>query len=87
MQNVTRLMEKNAEAAMEDMILEQIQKNNMTISHLREVTEKVIQYMESNAILEMGDPNIAESPIDGINKIGICTGHRPEQLSTSDQHQ
>jgi len=89
MQEVRRLMEKGKEEALEDMILEQVRKNHMTISNLREITYRVIEYLESNATLEMetGDPVITEPPIHEINKSDTDTDRRPGQSSTSDQHQ
>lgn len=82
-----RLMEKRAEEALVDMILEQVRRNNVTISNLRKVTGRVIRYLESNATLEMGDSDIPEPPIHEINKSDTDTGRHPEQSSTNDQHQ
>lgn len=57
-----RLMEKNVEEGLTNMILEEVVNNNMTISNVRKVTENVIECLEANAILEMEDSNNSESP-------------------------
>ena len=52
MNDVKRLVEEQAEENLINMILGQARKNNMTILNIREITTKVISYLEANAILE-----------------------------------
>lgn len=60
---VKRVVEKQAEEDLAKMILEQVIKNNMTILNIKEITAKVVSYMESNAILEMEDSDNTESSV------------------------
>lgn len=60
---IKKLMTEQAEEDCLNAILEQVRKNNMTIGNLKEVTDKVVNYLESNAVLEMEDSNVSESPI------------------------
>lgn len=67
---IKKLMTKNAEEEVTNIILEQVRKNGMTISNLRRVTAKAIGYLESNATLELEteDSDNAESIITTNNK-------------------
>ncbi|WP_313232499.1 hypothetical protein [Tissierella praeacuta] len=56
-----RLITKQAEEELINTILECVRKNNMTILNLKQVMCKVINYLESNAILEMEDSDNAKS--------------------------
>lgn len=58
-----RLMAKQAEEELTNIILEEVRKNNITIANLKEVTNKIINYLESNAILEMEDLESSKSSI------------------------
>ena len=58
-----RVMEKNAEEEVVKVIIDQVKKNNMTITNVKAVAAKVINYLESNAILEKEDSDSAKSPI------------------------
>lgn len=57
-----KIMTEQAEEDCVNAILEQVRKNNMTIENLKEATDKVVNYLESNAVLEMEDSNVSESP-------------------------
>lgn len=59
---VKRLVTIQAEEDLAKMMLEQVRKNNMTILNLKEITSKVVGYLEANAVLEMEDSDITESP-------------------------
>jgi len=61
---VKRVVEKQAEDELAKIILNQVIKNNMTILNLKEITANVINYMESNAILEMEDPDKTEGYVE-----------------------
>ena len=58
-----RLVTKQAEEDLINMILSRVVENKMTISHLKKATNKVINYLESNAILEIEDLVTAKSSI------------------------
>ena len=47
-----RLIDKTVEEKLVNLILEQASKNNLTIFNIRSITEKVISYLEANAVLE-----------------------------------
>jgi hypothetical protein len=63
MPQVKRVMTEQVEERVIDLIIEQVKINNMTIFNLKEITDKVINYLESNAILEMEDPASTKSSI------------------------
>lgn len=50
-----KIMTEQTEENCINAILEQVRKNNMTIGNLKEVTAKVINFLESNAVLEKED--------------------------------
>ncbi|MBS4535603.1 hypothetical protein GOQ29_08195 [Clostridium sp. D2Q-14] len=63
MLQIKRVMTKQVEEDLINTLLEQVRKNDMTISNLKEVTLKVINYLESNAILDLEDSDNTESSI------------------------
>lgn len=48
-----RLMDKKVEEMLVNLILEQASKNSLTISNIRSIADKVINYLEANAVLEV----------------------------------
>ena len=50
---VERLMEKTIEEKLVNVILEQATENNLTISNIRSIANKVIKHLENNAVLGM----------------------------------
>lgn len=60
-----RLMDKKVEERLVNLILEQASKNSLTISNIRSIADKVISYLEANAVLEvdMEDLNISKLPL------------------------
>jgi hypothetical protein len=65
MPQIKKVMTEQAEENLIDLIVERVKINNMTISNLKEVMAKVIDYLESNAILEMEDLASTKSSITG----------------------
>lgn len=52
MLQIKRLTTEGAEENLTELIIEQVRKNNMTILNFKEVTAKVVDYLEANAVLE-----------------------------------
>lgn len=65
MLKVKRIMTKESEEKVVNIILEQVRENNMTISNLKEVTAKVINELELNATLEKEDVEIKGATLEG----------------------
>lgn len=59
---VKRLTTQQSEEDLAKLMIEHVRKNNMTILNLKDITAKVVNYLEANAILEMEDSDSTESP-------------------------
>lgn len=90
-----KIMTEQAEEDCVNAILEQVRKNNMTIENLKEVTDKVVNYLESNAVLEMEDSYVEiksnfkmeEELLQGLPEVSVKIGEEiaPDEIKKNMQ--